>query len=72
MSMVVGTYDHFFVRLIEQIRAKCTYTWIASTETVHTLAGIMNGLLALYQLLDLIGILKNFTSHHFEPGSAAG
>jgi hypothetical protein len=47
------------------------YTLIASTERVHThfcLAGIIIGLLALHQLLDSIGILKDFTVHRFSGG----
>jgi hypothetical protein len=44
---------------------------IASTARVHThfcLAGIIIGLLAFHQLLDSLGILKDFTIHHFSSG----
>jgi hypothetical protein len=50
---------------------KCYYTLIASTERVHThfyFAGIIIGLLALHQLLDSAGILKDFTIHRFSGG----
>jgi hypothetical protein len=46
----------------------CYYTLIASTERVYThfcLAGIIIG---LHQPLDSVGILKDFTIHHFSGG----